>query len=184
MKKTVLTFGLISGAIISIMMAATVPFMEEIGYDRGAFIGYTSMVVAFLLIYFGIRSYRDNVAGGSVRFGRAFVIGALITAVASACYVATWQVVYYGYVPDFPERYTEHVLEQEQAGGATEAALAEKRAEMEEFAEWYRNPLVNIALTFLEPLPVGLVIKLVSAGILSRGRRESGVVKRNTAVAR
>ena len=119
-----------------------------------------------------------------MRFGRAFVIGALITAVASACYVATWQVVYYGYVPDFPERYTEHVLEQERADGATEAALAEKRAEMEQFAEWYRNPLVNIALTFLEPLPVGLVISLVSAGILSRARRENGVVQSSPAVAR
>ena len=63
MRRIVLTFGLIAGSIISIMMAATVPFMEDIGYDRGAFIGYTSMVVAFLLIYFGIRSYRDNVAG-------------------------------------------------------------------------------------------------------------------------
>ena len=59
------------------------------------------MVLAFLLIYFGIRSYRDNVAGGTVRFGRAFAVGALIATVASVCYVATWEVIYFNFAPDF-----------------------------------------------------------------------------------
>ena len=184
MKKIVLTFGLLSGAILSIMMLATMPFMEEIGFDRGAVIGYTTMVLAFLLIYFGIRSYRDNVAGGVVSFARAFTVGALIVAVASVCYVATWQVVFHRFVPDFPERYTEHVLEKERASGASEAALEEKRAEMAEFAALYRKPLFNIAMTFLEPLPVGLVIALVSAGVLSRRRRDNEVASGSPAVAR
>jgi hypothetical protein len=35
----------------------------------------------------------------------------------------------------------------------------------------YKNPLVNIAFTFLEPLPVGLIFSLVTAGVLSRKRR-------------
>lgn len=184
MRKTVLTFGLISGAIISLMMVATVPFSEQIGFDRGAFIGYTSMVLAFLLVYFGIRSYRDNVSGGTIGFGRAFTVGALIVAIASVCYVATWQVVYRNFVPDFAERYTEYTLEKDRRNGATEAELAEQRAEMEKFAEMYKNPLVNIAFTFLEPLPVGLVIALVSAGVLSRRRREESAVEADPAMAR
>ena len=109
---------------------------------------------------------------------------ALIVAVASVCYVATWQVVFHRFVPDFPERYTEHVLEKERASGASEAALEEKRAEMAEFAALYRKPLFNIAMTFLEPLPVGLVISLVSAGVLSRRRREKEVASGSPAVAR
>ena len=73
MQKTVLTFGLISGAVISVMMLLTIPFHDAIGFGIGGLIvGYTTMVLAFLLIYFGVRSYRDNVAGGTVRFGRAF----------------------------------------------------------------------------------------------------------------
>jgi hypothetical protein len=183
MRKIVLTFGLISGAIISLMMVATVPFSEQIGFDRGAVIGYTSMVLAFLLVYFGVRSYRDNVAGGSVRFGRAFMVGALIVGVATVCYVATWQVVYRNFVPDFAERYTEYTIEKERRAGATEAELAEQRAEMEKFAEMYENPLVSIAFTFLEPLPVGLVIALVSAGVLSRRRKEDHVVDGDPALA-
>ena len=90
MKKTVWTFGLISGAILSVMMLVTIPFESSIGYDRAEVIGYTTMVLAFLLIFFGIRSYRDNVGGGSVSFARAVAVGLLITAVASMCYTATW----------------------------------------------------------------------------------------------
>src|SRR5215210_635081 len=105
MKKTVLTFGLISGAILSAMMLATLPFHDAIGFDRALVVGYTTMVIAFLLIFFGVRSYRDNVAGGSVRFGRAFAVGALIGAVASVCYVATWEVAYSRLAPDYLTKY-------------------------------------------------------------------------------
>ena len=171
MKKTVLTFGLISGAILSAMMLITMPFHDAIGFDRGLIVGYTTMVLGFLLVFFGVRSYRDNVAGGSVRFGRAFAVGALIGVVASLCYVATWEVVYYGGIaPDYLAKYQVHILEKERAKGQTEEAIARKKAELDEFAEMYKNPAVNVAYTLLEPLPVALVIALVSAGVLSRRR--------------
>ncbi|MGQ0641588.1 MAG: DUF4199 domain-containing protein [Gemmatimonadaceae bacterium] len=173
MKKTVLTFGLISGAIISAMMLAVLPFQDQIGFDRGEIIGYTSLVVAFLLIFFGVRSYRDNVAGGTLRFGRAFAVGALIAGVASICYVATWQVIYYKLAPDFVQKYQSHVVEKERASGATEEAIARKKAEMDKFAALYRNPVINAAITFIEPLPVGLIIAVVSAGVLSRRRHSA-----------
>ena len=171
MRKTVVTFGLIAGAILSVMMLATVPFLDRIGFDRGAVIGYTTMVLAFLLVFFGIRSYRDNVAGGSISFVRAFAVGSLIVAVASVCYVATWQLVYYKLAPDFGAKYTAHVVEQARAAGASQAEIDKKAAEMRRMMDMYKNPAINVAITFLEPLPVGLVIALVSAGILGRRRR-------------
>ena len=171
MKKTVWTFGLISGAIISILMLVTIPFQDEIGFDHSLFVGYTTMVLAFLLIYFGVRSYRDNVGGGSVRFGRAFAVGALIAVISSVCYVATWEVMYFKFMPDFLSKYQAHALEKARAGGASEDAIARKKAEMDKLGEMYKNPVINSAMTFVEPLPVGLVIALVSAGILSRARK-------------
>jgi len=39
---------------------------------------------------------------------------------------------------------------------------------MQRFAEMYQNPAINAAITFIEPLPVGLIIALVSSGILRR----------------
>ena len=169
MKKIVLTFGLIAGGIMSLMFALTIPFHDEIGFDRGVVIGYTSMVLAFLLVFFGIRTYRDNIAGGSVGFGQALKVGSLIVLVASVTYVMAWQVIYYGGImPDYMTKYTAHVIDKERAKGASEAELAKKATEMQEFEEMYKNPLVNFGLTILEPLPVGLIITLVSAAVLRR----------------
>jgi hypothetical protein len=43
---------------------------------------------------------------------------------------------------------------------------------MRHFAELYKNPFFNAAMTLIEPLPVGLVIALVSAAVLRRRRSE------------
>jgi hypothetical protein len=177
MKKTVLTFGLISGIIISLLMLVTVPFHDQIGFDRGLIVGYTTMLAAFLLIYFGVRSYRDNVAGGSVKFGRAFAVGALIALISSAMYTATWEVIYFGgFMPDFIPKYQAHVIESERAKGATPQELEKKTAELNSMAEMYKNPIMNAGMTLLEPLPVGLVVALISAVVLSRKRRVVGAM--------
>lgn len=176
MRKIVLTFGLIAGAIMSVMMIITFQFHDEIGFDMaGLILGYTTMVLAFLMVFFGVKSYRDNVAGGSVSFGRALLIGLMITFVGSACYVATWEVIYYKLAPDFGDKYAAYVIDKAKASGASDAEIIAKTKEMEEFNEMYKNPLVNIAFTFIEPLPVGLLITLVTAGVLGRRRRTDRV---------
>jgi amino acid transporter len=176
MRKIVLTFGLIAGAILSAMMFIALVFQDQIGFDKSAIIGYSTMVLAFLMVFFGVMSYRDNVAGGSVTFGRALIVGLMITAIASACYVATWELIYYKLAPDFNEKYAAYAVEKTKKSGATESQIAAKTKEMAQFTEMYKNPLVNIALTFLEPLPVGILFTLVAAGVLSRKRRAEAAV--------
>jgi hypothetical protein len=171
MRKIILTFGLIAGAILAGMLLITLPFHDTIGFDTGAVIGYTTMVLAFLLIFFGVRSYRDNVAGGSVTFGRAFGVGAGIALVASICYVITWEAIYFRMGDAYTAKYTTHVIEKARASGATDAELAKQKAELDAFAVKYRNPLFNAAITFLEPLPIALVVALASAAIVSRQKR-------------
>ena len=172
MKNTVIKYDLMSGALISVMMMLTIPFHDQIGFDTsGLVMGYTTMVLAFLLIYFGVRSYRDAVGGGTIRFGRALAVGVLIAAVSSMCYVATWEVMYFKLMPDFMDKYSAHELEKARASGASEVQIASRKADMEKMALMYKNPLYNSALTFMEPLPVGLIIALVSADVLSRRRR-------------
>jgi hypothetical protein len=176
MKKIVLTYGLIGGGILAAMMAITFPFHEQIGFDRGVYVGYTSMVLAFLMVYFGVVSYRDNVAGGSITFGRAFAVGLLISLITMACYVVVWEVVYYNFMPDYLDQYTVYALEQARLAGKTAEEIAQQAKEMREFMEMYKNPLVNIAFTLLEPLPVAIVFTLVTAGITSRKRTTRGEV--------
>jgi hypothetical protein len=171
MKKTIWTFGLISGAILSVMMLLTIPFEDTLGTDRGLIIGYTTMVLAFLLIYFGVRSYRDNLNGGRIGFGRALAIGTLITLVASSCYVLTWEVLFFKISPDYATKFEAEMVNKAKTAGGSPDVVARKVSEAHEFAIKYQNPLFNSALTFLEPLPVGLVFALVTAGVLSRKRK-------------
>ena len=167
-KKTILIFGLISGALLSLMMALTVPFQDRIGWDHGEVIGYTTIVLSMLLTFFGIRSYRDNVGKGQISFAQAFAVGISITIISCICYVVTWEVIYYNFMPDFLDKYASHILEKMQASGATAAAIHTQAEELKKLKVLYANPFFNVALTFLEPFPVGLIITLISAAVLRR----------------
>lgn len=171
MRRIVLTFGLIAGAIMSAMLAFTLLAGEKPDFESGMVTGYASMVLAFMMVYFGVRAYRDNVAGGSIGFWHALRVGALISLVASSCYVASWQVIYHRYMPDFAEQYGAYAVETARKEGRSDAEIAELQREMAEFSVSYRNPLVNIGFTFLEPLPVALLATFATAGLLSRRRR-------------
>jgi hypothetical protein len=173
MKKIVLTFGLISGAISSVLMMGTVRFIDQIGFDRGVIVGYTAIVLSFLLVFFGIRSYRENVGDGYISFGRAFQVGILIALISSLIYIVTWEIVFQNWLYDFPEKYTSYVIEQARASGASAEEIARQREEWNSTWALYRgNILVRAAYTFLEPFPVGLLITLISAVILRKRRKE------------
>jgi hypothetical protein len=150
------------------MLALTMPFQDRMTGNTGMIIGYTSMVLASMMIYVGIRQYRDTVGNGAIEFWPAAKVGLLISAVAVVCYVLTWQVIYYGFYPDFAEQFGAAAVERLRASGASEAELAAETKRMAEFAAMYKNPLVNIAFTALEPLPVVLLFSGVSAAILRR----------------
>jgi hypothetical protein len=172
-RRIVLVFGLISGAILSVLMMGSVVFADRIGIHHSLILGYTSMVLAFLMVYFGIRSYRDNVSGGAITFGKAFTVGICIAIIASLCYVATWEVVYNKFYPDFMEKYAAAAIDKARASGATQAQLDAKALEMEKMTNMYKNPLYRMAWTFIEAFPVGLLFTLVSAGLLRRKRTDA-----------
>ena len=168
MKKTVLTFGLISGVMIAAMMTALLGFVDKIGFDKGVIVGYTVIIIAFMLVFFGIRSYRENVGNGSVSFGRAFAVGILITLIACVFYVAAWEIIYFKFMPDFADKYGSYEVEKERAAGASQQAIDAKVKEMKDMKAMLDNPFLNAAMTFTEPFPVGLIITLISAAILRK----------------
>jgi uncharacterized membrane protein (UPF0136 family) len=169
MKKTVLTFGLISGAIMSAMMFITMPLLEKIGSDKALVIGYTTMVLAFLLVYFGIRSYRDTIGRGRISFWKALGVGLLIMIIASACYVFTWEIIYHNFMPDFGDKYVARATQEARNSGKSPEQIAQEVEQMKQMMTLYKNNIFfNLAITFMEPLPVGLVMTLISAVILRR----------------
>jgi hypothetical protein len=165
-KKTILTFGLISGGLISLMMGLTVTFQDKLGHSY--VIGYTTIVLSLMLTFFGVRSYRDNIQNGHITFGKAFLVGLSITVISCLCYVVTWEIIYFNFMPDFMDKYGAHILQKMQASGATAAAIQQKSEEINKLKVMYKNPLFNAAITFIEPFPVGLVITLLSAAVLRK----------------
>lgn len=173
MKKTVLTFGLIAGAILSVMMLATMPFMDTIGFDRALIVGYTTMVLAFLLVFFGIRSYRETIGDGRISFLRALGVGLLIATIASVCYVITWEVLSHTVLTDFAEKCAAFEIEKIRTSGKSPQEIETEVENMRSMMQLYNsNIFVNMAITLLEPLPVGLVMTLISALILRKRSRE------------
>lgn len=166
--RPILKFGSLSGAVSSVMLAVAIPFQDQIGFDRGVLVGYASIVLSFLLVYFGVRSYRDTEGGGQITFGKAFVVGLLITLISCVCYVVTWEIAYYQFMPDFLDKYSAYALAKAKAAGASPAVLAAQAEHMAHYREMYANPVTNAAITFLEPFPIGLVMTLVSAAVLRR----------------
>lgn len=175
MKKTILTFGLLSGAVISVLMAASMLFADRIGLGHSYIVGYTTMILAFLLVYFGIRSYRDNFGDGRISFGKAFVIGISIALISSVCYVVTWEILYFWFMPDFMDKYSAYAIQKLQASGASAAAIQAKVEEFKRYKALEDNPLTNAAMTFIEPFPVGLLVTLISAAVLRRTTPSSSV---------
>src|SRR5260370_12077748 len=150
MKKVVIVFGLISGAISSAMMFLTLPFMRSgaINNHNGYIIGYTAIFLSFLLVFFGIRTWREN-AGGAITFGRGFSVGILITLISCVFYVASWEIIYFNFMPDYGDKYVARTIDTMREKGATEAAIAAKTKELEKFKAMYKNPLFNVAMTFI-----------------------------------
>jgi hypothetical protein len=168
MTQVIWKYGLLAGAILAALMFLTIPFVDTIG-DLGIVLGYTTMVLGFMMVFFGIRAYRDGAGGGTVSFGRAFLIGLAITAIGSLCYVAAWEVMSKTYMPDFADKYAARIMAKARADGMPAAELAATQKKMAEFATSYRNPWYRMSMTLLEPLPVGLILSLVAAGTLRRG---------------
>ena len=174
MKRIVLRFGLVPGVILIALSAVMLPLCMNgtIDFDHSELLGYSAMVLSFLMVFFGIRSYRDNVAGGTIGFGEAFRVGMLITLVTCAMYVIAWEITYFNFFPDFLDQYSAHVLDKMRAAGESQAAIQKQTEQMATMAKYYDNILFNSAITFMEVFPVGLIVTLVSAGILRRKPRQ------------
>lgn len=170
MRKVIFINGLISGLIVSGMLLINYPLLRNktLDLDSGMIVGYTSMVIALTLIFFGIKTYRDQYLNGSISFGAAFKVGILITLVASILYASTWQVFSTFVADDFTEFYAETHLNDLKENGATPEEISIAKTELEKWNELYEIPVVRFAMSLMEILPVGIVMTLIAAGILRK----------------
>lgn len=169
MKKNILIFGLISGTIVSVFMGVSMVLCyNKNSYSGSMVLGYTMMLLAFAFVFVGIKNYRDKFNGGLISFGEAFKVGSLIALVASTMYVITWLIVYYNFIPDFMDKYSAHIINEAKAAKVSQADLDKQIAQMDSMKKIYKNPLGVILFTYLEILPLGLIVALISSLILKK----------------
>ncbi len=169
MKNIIIKNGLISSAIVVLfMIVSTYLWKTDPEFKPTMVYGFSGMIIAFIFIFIGIKNYRDTVNNGLITFGKAFKIGFFIALFASTFYVLAWLILYYNFIPDFMDLYSKCIVDDAKAAGETATQIQAKLAEIDQMKEWYKNPIMIILLTFMEILPLGIVIALISALILKR----------------
>lgn len=166
MNRIIWIYGLIIGTVLSINAIIMMTMMVNNKHFKGNdIIGYAAMVVMFSIIFFGVRKYRNSFNNGYISFGNAFKVGAVIALIGSSMYVLFGLGYYYLFVPEFLDKFIEHTL-----ANCPQADLPAKKIEMANFREMYKNPLFAILISYMEVLPVGLIVSLISALILKTKR--------------
>ena len=169
MTRIVLIFGLIAGAISAGLMWLLIAVQNNglVDIEHGMTIGYATMIIALSMIFFGVKSYRDN-NGGHISFWKGLQIGILISLMAGVCYAGSWELYYRGSGQEFLQKYTVHYIDGMRKDGKTDAEIEKAQTEMAQFQEMYKNFFVRFAMTLMEILPVGIVVTLISAALLRK----------------
>lgn len=171
MLAKILKYGTIAGVVVGGFMSILFSGMSgKPPLEYGMLIGYASMLVALSAVFVGIKRHRDDTLGGVIRFWPAFGMGLGISVVAGIIYALAWEAAIAATGTDFAALYSEFLIEQQRAAGASEAAIAQLRSELAEFAVQYANPWFRLPMTFIEIFPVGVLVSLVSAGLLRNPR--------------
>lgn len=177
MRKISITYGIISGVIVSLfMITSSIMLTQYPDMKISEIIGFIGMIIAFLFIFFGIMKFRDTENNGCVSFIEALKIGLIIAAIASLFYVVVWLIEYYFFFPDFMDKFAEKSLQKMKTSGSTSAEIAAKTAELNTYKEYYKSPIMIVLLTLIEIFPLGLVVALVSALILKKNKQNDNVM--------
>lgn len=171
MLRKILGYGAVAGLIVGVpLFGMGVAMAGHPPPSWGVAVGYLTMLVALSLVFVAVKRQRDTVGGGVIRFWPAFGMGLCISVVAGVVYVVAWEAVLAYTGMDFAGDYARLLIEQQKAKGVSGDALDRFVAEMEQFKRQYANPLFRLPMTFAEIFPVGLLVSLVSAGLLRNPR--------------
>ena len=170
MLRTILIYGIAAGLLVAVPMFLALAHFDPDFFASSPFTGYLIMLVAFSLIFVGVKRFRDRALGGVIKFVPAFLIGLGISAVAGVIYVIGWEITLAATHYAFANEYAAAMVEAERAKGASPAALEAVAAQMEAFKAQYANPLFRVPVTFIEIFPVGLLVSLISAALLRNSR--------------
>ncbi|HZY81419.1 MAG TPA: DUF4199 domain-containing protein [Cyclobacteriaceae bacterium] len=171
MKRIVITYGLIAGTIVAAMMLITMPLFKNgtLNHEDGELYGYSTMVIALSMVFFGVKTFRDKHSNGTITFGQGLTVGLLITLIAAVMYSTAWEIsLVTEDMGDYMTTWIQQQYDEMKATGATEAELQEWKAKWDKFLGYYDIMPIRFVITMVEILPVGIIISLISAALLRK----------------
>ena len=151
MTSTIVKYGFYSILTAAIIFLAALVLGADLSMSAQAILGYVSMVVSLLFVFFGIKHFRDNKNEGTITFKKAFIIGVFITLFAAVGF-AIVDFIYTTVInPDFMKEYIEAM----EASGSTE--------EIPEYGSAFMALIM-----FLTVLVIGIIMTILSGLILAR----------------
>ncbi len=171
MFRNILKYGVLAGLVVGGVNFSMILALDgRPPIENGLLIGYATMLLALSAIFVGIKRHRDVELGGVIRFWPAFGMGVAISLIASVFYLVAWELSQAITGADFAEAWSKYTIEQARAQGQSAAAIAKMSAEMAEFKLQYAKPWFRLPMVFAEIFPVGVLVSLVSAGLLRNPR--------------
>jgi Protein of unknown function (DUF4199) len=182
MKRHVLIFGLVGGLLIAALQYTEYRFVI-IEHSVELYSALVAILFATFGIWLGLRITRRRETIRETVVVREVLVPAEAPAlepfapntahqqtlgITAREYVAMWEVLYFNFMPHFMDSYFAAQIHKVQSSGLDPATTAAKVAAIQHSQQLYQNPFVNMAYTFMEPLPVGLIITLISAAVLRR----------------
>ena len=173
MKRVTLVFGLLAGVTLALIQAVLISLCEKgsINLDNSDFIGYGGIVITLSMIFFGIKSYRDNYQNGVIKFGKGLQIGLLISLVASIICAIAGEIHYRTSADGeaaLMDKYANHQINKLRERGASSAEIDRMAKQMANLKEMNNNFLFRFATSMVIVLPVGIVISFISAALLRK----------------
>ncbi len=167
MKNTVIKYGIYGLITGFVLFLSGILLGKSLSYSTQEILGYATMIISLSFIFFGIKHYRDKINGGVINFGKALLIGLLISAlvgigVAIADYIYTSMIN-----PDFASEYLEksiQTMEQTYSGQELETKKAELTRQMND----YGGSGFMATLMFITVVIIGFIISIISSLILQR----------------
>ena len=176
MFKTAIIYGSLSGIIMGAMFFIMHPADGQMDFEASETAGYITMIISLTSIFLAINKVKKSKSHEHFTFSKAFLTGAMVTLVASVFYVSAWELYSNTIGGNFADQYLAYTIEQLQQQDKDAAVIEDEIAATTASIESYKaNTLYRIGFSFLEIVPIGLLVSLVASIVFRFLLRKSNV---------
>ena len=142
--------------------------LDEPNIATGEVVGYISMILSLLVIFFGIKTYRDKELNGVINYWQGLKAGLAIDFIASLMFGVYSYILLKFIMPEFVQEYYQFQIDKIKNSGKAQEQIASEIAHMEIYMTHhiYSTMEFQSFIMFATVFIIGLIIAIFSAAIL------------------